>query len=72
MWEIHTVHVSAEMRHWIHITYPWLILIYVPAGCTSALHPCDVGRQRLFKHLIKQSAKGYFYHLVAEAIETKG
>lgn len=58
--DVYVVHISAEMRDWIRVTYPWLILIYVPAGCTSNLQPCDVGLQPLFKHMNKQAANRYF------------
>ena len=35
-------------------------MLYLPAGCTGFIQPCDVGLQRLFKHTVKQSASQFF------------
>lgn len=37
-------------------THPFIIVIFVPAGCTGLLQPCDVGIQLPVKHSIKRSA----------------
>lgn len=59
-WDIYSVHIGAEMRDWIGKECPWIILLYVPAGCTGVFQPCDVGLQRVYKHHIKQSVNQYF------------
>ena len=55
-----TIHRSKEFREWIQATYPFIILLFVPANCTGIFQPCDVGLQRLFKHSVKQSASEFF------------
>lgn len=68
-WDVYSVHISAEMRDWVRNTYSWIILIYVPAGCTGVLQPCDVGLRRVFKHWIKHAATRYFCELVQKMLE---
>ena len=34
------------LRTWMASTYSWIILHYVPGGCTGLFQPCDVGIQR--------------------------
>lgn len=53
--DVWTVHRSKEFRAWMKTTHPFIILDYVPGGCTSVAQPCDVGIQRPFKHSIKRS-----------------
>lgn len=36
--------------------YAWIIIIYVPGGCTPLLQACDVGIQKILKLAIKKSA----------------
>ena len=36
--------------------HPYIIILFVPAGCTGLFQPCDVGLQRVFKHSLKVSA----------------
>jgi len=58
IWQIDcwSVHRSAEFRHWMHNTYPWIRIHYIPANCTGLFQPCDVGIQRVLKLAIKRSA----------------
>ncbi|PUU72584.1 hypothetical protein B9Z19DRAFT_1009031, partial [Tuber borchii] len=44
--------------------YQWLILVFVPAGCTGIFQPCDVGLQRFYKHHIKLEAAESFQKVV--------
>jgi hypothetical protein len=53
------LHRSQELRDFVQ-TIPWLVLVYVPGGCTGLFQPCDVGIQRVFKHHIKAAAAEYF------------
>ena len=41
-WDVYSVHRTEETRTWIKDTYPWLLLIFVPASCTSKLQELDV------------------------------
>ncbi|KAG9107343.1 hypothetical protein FRC07_008638, partial [Ceratobasidium sp. 392] len=36
--------------------FPWIICLYIPAGCTGLFQPCDVGLQRVLKVAIRNSA----------------
>jgi hypothetical protein len=47
--DVWVVHRSKEFRDWMQNTYPWIILDFVPGGCTGLFQPCDVGMQRLLK-----------------------
>ncbi len=53
--DVWAVHRSAAFRHWLKATYPWIILEFVPGGCTGLWQPCDVGIQRVLKLSIKRS-----------------
>jgi hypothetical protein len=57
IWQIDVwpVHTSLEFRIWLHETHPYIILDYVPGGCTGIFQPCDVGIQRILKQSIQQS-----------------
>ncbi len=57
IWQIDvwSVHRSAAFRTWMKKKFPWIILHYVPAGCTGIFQPSDVGFQRILKHCLKQS-----------------
>ncbi|KAF7349854.1 ATP-binding cassette sub-family A member 6 [Mycena venus] len=51
-----SVHKSEEFRTWMKVHYPWILLCFVPGGCTSLFQPLDVGIQRTLKHAIKRAA----------------
>ncbi|KAJ7222719.1 hypothetical protein C8J57DRAFT_1253667 [Mycena rebaudengoi] len=57
--DIYPVHIGEEFRTHIFSSYPYLILIFVPGGCTGLLQPADVGLQRVAKHLLKQDSLDY-------------
>ncbi|KAL1939409.1 hypothetical protein VTO73DRAFT_9965 [Trametes versicolor] len=54
--DVWSVHRSEEFRTWMKDEYAWIIVIYVPGGCTPLLQACDVGIQKLLKLAIKKSA----------------
>jgi len=63
------VHRSADMLSYLKDTYTWLIVIFVPAGCTGIFQPCDLGLQRVYKHHICLVASNYFISMVRSQIE---
>jgi hypothetical protein len=71
IWQIDvwSVHRSAKFREWMRKTYPWIIVVYVPGGCTGRFQPCDVGIQRPFKLSTKKS---YHEDVVREFLAKKG
>ena len=48
------VHISSEFRKLLVKEYPQLILVYVPASCTSAMQIADVAYHRPLKHAFSQ------------------
>ena len=60
-----SVHRSHEFRDWMCKNYPWILVRYVPGGCTGIFQPCDVGIQRILKHAMKKTALS---HVVKETV----
>lgn len=60
-----SVHRSQEFRDWMRGNYPWILVRYVPGGCTGIFQPCDVGIQRILKHAMKKTALS---HIVKETV----
>ncbi|EKM53854.1 uncharacterized protein PHACADRAFT_97693 [Phanerochaete carnosa HHB-10118-sp] len=53
--DVWSVHRSKQFRTWMKTTHPWIILDFVPGGCTEIWQPCDVGIQRLMKLSIRHA-----------------
>ncbi|QRV92811.1 Ulp1 protease family, carboxy-terminal catalytic domain protein [Ceratobasidium sp. AG-Ba] len=51
-----SVHRSAKFRGWMAENYPWIVILYVPGGCTGLFQACDVGLQRILKLAIRHAA----------------
>ncbi|CEL59119.1 hypothetical protein RSOLAG1IB_12252 [Rhizoctonia solani AG-1 IB] len=51
-----SVHRSVQFRDWISNNHPWIILMFVPGGCTGLFQACDVGLQRVFKAAIQSAS----------------
>ncbi|KAI1781574.1 hypothetical protein LXA43DRAFT_854343, partial [Ganoderma leucocontextum] len=54
--DVWSVHRSDAFRTWMKAEYIWIIVIYVPGGCTPLLQACNVGIQRILKLAIKKSS----------------
>ena len=50
-WSVH----RTTYKEWIAKKYPWIIVDFIPAGCTGLAQPCDVGIQRPLKLSIRRS-----------------
>jgi hypothetical protein len=48
------VHILAEFRGFMKENFPHILLLFVPANCTSKLQVMDIVFQRPFKHAIHQ------------------
>lgn len=48
------VHIGKEFTSWIKKEHPEIIVLYIPANCTSKLQPADVCLQRPLKYRLKQ------------------
>jgi len=58
LWDVYVQHSSAAMLEWIKTTYPWLKVVFIPAGCTGFLQPADVGLNApLMRDLEKAATK---------------
>jgi hypothetical protein len=51
-----SVHRSSEFRSWMATMYPWIIIQYIPGGCTGLFQACDVGLQRILKLAIRHAS----------------
>ncbi|QRV97854.1 hypothetical protein RhiJN_25873 [Ceratobasidium sp. AG-Ba] len=51
-----SVHRSDKFRGWMAENYPWIVILYVPGGCTGLFQACDVGLQRILKLAIRHVA----------------
>jgi hypothetical protein len=57
--DIYPVHIGEEFRSHVFKKYPYIILIFVPGGCTGLLQPADIGLPRVSKHILKQDLLDY-------------
>jgi hypothetical protein len=57
LWQIDvwSVHRSKEFLDWMRTNHPTILIDFVPGGCTGVAQPCDVGIQRLFKHITNRA-----------------
>jgi hypothetical protein len=51
-----SVHRSLQFRNWMANNFPWIILMYVPGGCTGLFQACDIGLQRVLKTAIQSAS----------------
>lgn len=67
LWTINcwSVHHSQEFCDWMHKNYPWILVWYIPGGCTGIFQLCDVSIQWILKHAMKKMALS---HIIKETI----
>jgi hypothetical protein len=53
--DVWSVNCSEACRPFVQKTYPWIILNFVPGGCTGIWQPCDAAIQRLLNPAIKHA-----------------
>lgn len=51
-----SVHRSEEFLTWIASTYPWIVLHFIPGGCTGIFQACDTATQRVVKLAMRRAA----------------
>jgi len=66
-----SVHKSQEFVAWIKEKHPQILLIFVPANCTSVYQPVDVIFQRPFKHGFRQEFDDYTTNSIDKQLEEK-
>lgn len=42
--------IDPDLRKFVREQYAWLLILYIPAACTSKLQPCDLALNRTVKH----------------------
>ncbi|KAF9473567.1 hypothetical protein BDN70DRAFT_817038, partial [Pholiota conissans] len=63
--DVQSVHRSAYSRAWMKANHPFLILDFVPGGCSSVHYPCDVDIQQPLKLSMQ---KPYHEDIVGEFV----
>ena len=66
-----SVHISQEFMSWLKVTHVEILLIFVPANCTSIFQPADVILQRPFKHGFRQQFDQYTSETLGQQIDEK-
>ncbi|KAJ7024075.1 hypothetical protein C8F04DRAFT_1192813 [Mycena alexandri] len=61
--DLYAVHIGEEFRTLIFKDFPFIILIFVPGGCTGLFQPADMGLQRVAKHILKQDSLDYLVEI---------
>ena len=54
--DCYAVHISAEFIGWCKTTYPYLMLMYIPAACTCWLQPLDISFNGVVKSILRNLA----------------
>ncbi|MEW5320182.1 MAG: hypothetical protein WDW38_011275 [Sanguina aurantia] len=53
--DVYPVHTSAETRDWLKLHHPYIVLAFVPGGCTGAVQIPDTCLNRPFKASVHES-----------------
>lgn len=54
--DCYPVHIGKDFRLHVVKEYPYIFLLFIPAGCTGGFQPADVGLNRVLKHFLRQQA----------------
>jgi hypothetical protein len=66
-----SVQMSKEFISWLKEMFPNILLIFVPANCTSIFQPTDVILQRPFKHSFRQQFDEHTSQDIGKQLEEK-
>ena len=67
--DCYAVHIGEEFIAWCKATYPYLILMYIPAACTNWLQPLDISFNGVFKGILRDAAGTWLAEHVAEQLK---
>jgi hypothetical protein len=67
--DVWTVHLLPAFRGHIEEKYPWIFVLYIPAGCTVKKQPSDVGLQKPLKDAARKCFSGYVTSVITAAID---
>ena len=59
---------DADFKSWVHATYPWIRLIFVPAACTPVAQPMDAGVIAKVKGLLRKQYGTWACNLTQEQV----
>eukprot|EP00734_Pompholyxophrys_sp_LG126_P000617 Pompholyxophrys_sp_v1_NODE_339_length_719_cov_43.186747.p1 type:complete len:118 gc:universal NODE_339_length_719_cov_43.186747:278-631(+) len=63
------VHKSKEFLGWLKSQYPWIIVLFIPAGCTGKVQVCDLVAQKSIKTGMRNECNAYLASQVAEQLK---
>ena len=69
LWDVHYSHRAQIVLEFLKATYPNLIIMFVPANCTTVLQPLDVLFNAMWKWFISQLCVTYLIALVSMQIQ---
>ena len=61
---------NKDFRDWLNVTYPWILLVFVPARCTHKFQPCDLGVIRACKAKILHHYEQWAVKIVMDALKS--
>ena len=70
LWDVYSSHRDAALLASLKRKYPYLIILFVPASCTSALQPLDVGFNSDFKAIITALACAWLSAFITGLLKT--
>lgn len=59
IWDVHYSHRDKQTIKDLKENFPTLVILFVPAGCTSLLQPLDISFNKAFKAHVKKSAAAW-------------
>lgn len=62
------VHISQAFVTWMRAEYPYILLLYVPARCTSKLQPVDLVGNFKLKALAVKAFENYLFESIVEQV----
>jgi hypothetical protein len=68
--DLWAVHRSQEFRSWMAKSYPWIVIHYVPGGCTGHFQACDLLVNRALKIAIQQACHADVVDETLNALES--
>jgi hypothetical protein len=66
--DVWTVHLLPTFRGHIEEKYPWIFMLYIPAGCTGVKQPANVGLQKPLKDAARKCFSSYITSVVTSQI----
>ncbi|KAF8595651.1 hypothetical protein BDV93DRAFT_456378 [Ceratobasidium sp. AG-I] len=64
-----SVHRSEEFLTWMSTTYPWILLHFIPGGCTGVFQACDTGTQRVVKLAMRRASHEDIVNETSDALK---